>query len=111
MPGYLKQVNEEIYELTEEGFARADKETAIAPFELSLSFAGTPDKQMLSVQASKPITLMATRLPRFAAISQQLSGLLKHLVRYVGSLFVKNTTIGIATSLRTTAQNGYASAD
>ena len=71
MPGYLKQVNEEIYELTEEGFARADKETAIAPFELSLSFAGTPDKQMLSVQASKPITLMATRLPRFAAASQR----------------------------------------
>jgi hypothetical protein len=55
--GYLDQASEEIYELTEEGFARADKEIAIVPLELSLSFAGTPDKQMLSVGANKPVML------------------------------------------------------
>lgn len=55
--GYLDQISDEIYELTEEGFARADKETAIVPLELALSFSGTPDKQMLSIDANKPITL------------------------------------------------------
>ena len=55
--GYLDQVNEHIYRLTEEGFARTDKEVANAPLELSVSFAGPPDKQMLSVKANKPITL------------------------------------------------------
>lgn len=55
--GYLDQVNEEIYELTEEGFTRADKEVAVAPLEMSVSFAGPPDKQMLSVKANKPVTL------------------------------------------------------
>jgi len=55
--GYLDQVSEEIYELTKEGFARADKEIAVSPLELALSFAGTPDKQMLVVDANKPITL------------------------------------------------------
>jgi hypothetical protein len=55
--GYLHQVSEDIYELTEEGFARADKEVANDPLELSLSLAGDPDKQMLSVVANKQITL------------------------------------------------------
>jgi hypothetical protein len=55
--GYLEQTSEEIFDLTEEGFSRADKELALTPLELSLSFTGTPDRQMLSVQASKPITL------------------------------------------------------
>jgi hypothetical protein len=55
--GYLNQVNEEIYELTEEGYARADKEVAAEPLEMSVSFAGPPDKQMLSVKANKLITL------------------------------------------------------
>ncbi|HEY5382560.1 MAG TPA: hypothetical protein VIJ65_09910 [Acidobacteriaceae bacterium] len=55
--GYLDQVSEEVYELTEEGFSRADKEIANAPLDLSLSFAGTPDKQILSVESSKVITL------------------------------------------------------
>jgi hypothetical protein len=55
--GYLDHLSEEIYELTEEGFARADKEIANVPLELSLSFAGAPDKQILSVEANKPITL------------------------------------------------------
>jgi hypothetical protein len=32
---YLDQVNDEIYELTEEGFSRADKEIASAPLERS----------------------------------------------------------------------------
>ncbi len=55
--GYLDQASEEILDLTEDGFSRADKEIAITPLELSLSFAGTPDKQMLSVQSNKPVTL------------------------------------------------------
>jgi hypothetical protein len=37
--------------------ARADKEIAVVPLESALSFAGTPDKQMLSVDSNKPITL------------------------------------------------------
>lgn len=55
--GYLDQVNEEIYELTEEGFARADKEVGLFPLVLSLSFAGAPDSQILSVDSSKPIAI------------------------------------------------------
>jgi hypothetical protein len=55
--GYLHQDSEEIYELTEDGFVRADKETSIAPLELSLSFAGTPNRQLLSVESNKPITV------------------------------------------------------
>ena len=55
--GYLDQVNEEIYELTEEGFARADREIGLAPLTLSLSFHGTPDKQMLSADSNKRITI------------------------------------------------------
>lgn len=55
--GYLDQVNEEVYELTEEGFARADKEIAIAPLETTISFVGPPDKQMLFVKANKPVTV------------------------------------------------------
>jgi hypothetical protein len=54
--GYLDQ-GDEIYELTEEGFARADREVATTPLELSLSLAGAPDKQMLSIESSKPVTL------------------------------------------------------
>jgi len=54
---YLNQVNEDVYELTEEGFVRADKEIAAEPLEMSVSFAGPPDKQMLSVKANKLITL------------------------------------------------------
>jgi hypothetical protein len=53
--GYLHQESEEIYELTEDGYARADKETSLAPLELSLSFAGTPNRQLLSVESNKPI--------------------------------------------------------
>ncbi|HZY61282.1 MAG TPA: hypothetical protein VFE38_02085 [Edaphobacter sp.] len=55
--GYLSQVNEEVYELTEEGFARADKETANAPLEVSLSFAGTSDHQLLCAKSNKPIAV------------------------------------------------------
>ncbi len=53
--GYLHPESEGIYELTEDGFARADKETGLAPLELSLSFAGTPNRQLLSVESNKPI--------------------------------------------------------
>jgi hypothetical protein len=55
--GYLHQESEEIYELTEDGFARADKEINIAPLELSLSFTGTPNRQVLSAESNKPITV------------------------------------------------------
>jgi hypothetical protein len=55
--GYLDQVGDEIFDLTDKGFARADKEIAAIPLELSLSFAGTPDKQALSVKASRPVEL------------------------------------------------------
>jgi hypothetical protein len=55
--GYLEQVNEDICELTEEGFSRNDKEIASAPLELSLSFQGTPDKQILAIESSRTITL------------------------------------------------------
>ena len=55
--GYLSQASEEVYELTEDGYSRAELERRTAPLELSLSFAGTPDRQTLSVESSKPITL------------------------------------------------------
>lgn len=55
--GYLDQVSEEVYELTEAGFVRADKEIAIVPLEATVSFVGPPDKQMLFVKANKPVTL------------------------------------------------------
>jgi hypothetical protein len=55
--GYLDQTSSEIFDLTEDGFSRADKEVALTPLNLSLSFVGTPDEQMLSVQANKPVVL------------------------------------------------------
>jgi hypothetical protein len=55
--GYLEWEGDGVYRVTDDGFARADKEIAAAPLEVSLSFAGTPDKQLLSVVANKPITL------------------------------------------------------
>jgi hypothetical protein len=54
--GYLNRVSEQISELTEQGFFRADKEVAAAPLELSLSFSGPPNNQVLSVVSTKPIT-------------------------------------------------------
>jgi hypothetical protein len=55
--GFLNQVNESIYEVTDEGFARADAESAALPVELSVSVTGPPDEQKLSVRSSKPVTL------------------------------------------------------
>jgi hypothetical protein len=55
--GYLDQVSEDVYELTDEGFARADKDIATAPLEATVSFVGPPDKQMLLVAANKPVTV------------------------------------------------------
>jgi hypothetical protein len=54
--GYFDQPNHGFYKVTDEGFRRADREIAAIPLEISLSFAGTPDKQMLSVVANKPVT-------------------------------------------------------
>ncbi len=79
--GYLDQLSEAIYELTDDGFARADKEAAILPLELSLSSAGPPDGQSLSVESSKPITIkqidFLTSSEAFitsAELNQQISG-------------------------------------
>jgi hypothetical protein len=55
--GYLDQVNQDVYELTEEGFARADKEIVNAPLEATVSFVGPPDNQALLVKANKPVTV------------------------------------------------------
>lgn len=57
---YIDPLSDELYELTEEGFERADKEIGLSPLSLSLSFAGTPDNQTLSANSSKPIKI--TRL-------------------------------------------------
>jgi hypothetical protein len=54
--GYPEQTSEGIYQVTDEGFARADKEIAATPLEISLSLAGTPDKPTLSLAANRPIT-------------------------------------------------------
>lgn len=55
--GYISRVNDEVFELTEDGFARADKEIASEPLEMSVSFAGPPDNQKLSVKANKHLRL------------------------------------------------------
>jgi hypothetical protein len=55
--GYLQQINEEIYEMTDEGFARADIEASLTPLEMSLSLPGTPENQVLSVESSKSIKI------------------------------------------------------
>jgi hypothetical protein len=55
--GYLDRISEQAYELTDEGFARADKELGASPLELSLSFGGKPDSQELLAKASKPIAI------------------------------------------------------
>jgi hypothetical protein len=60
--GYLDKRSEFIYELTDEGFARADKETANAPLEISVSISGPPQEQKLSVNSSKPVTITQVEL-------------------------------------------------
>jgi hypothetical protein len=50
---YLERVGDGLYQLTAEGYARADKEMALVPLEISLSFAGAPDNQQLSIAANK----------------------------------------------------------
>ena len=54
--GYLDSLGHGTYQVTDEGFARADKEIAAMPLQVSLSFNGPPDKQELSVVANKPVT-------------------------------------------------------
>jgi len=55
--GYLHQVGKEIYELTDEGFARADKEQANLPLELSVSVKGPADNQKLSLHSNRRVKL------------------------------------------------------
>jgi hypothetical protein len=55
--GYLEQVSESIYELTEEGYARADKDADSRPSAVALSFEGPPDHQSLVVSATRAIDM------------------------------------------------------
>jgi hypothetical protein len=38
--GYLERLNESVYNLTEEGFIRADEEATTIPLEISVAFGG-----------------------------------------------------------------------
>ena len=51
--GYLEQMSEDIYSVTEDGFIRADEEATTIPLEISVAFGGTPDQQTLEVGSSK----------------------------------------------------------
>lgn len=55
MLGYLDHVSEEIYELTEEGFDRAEVETGNMPLEVSCSLAGEPGTPALAIKSNKPV--------------------------------------------------------
>jgi len=57
--GYLKERNEDVYEITAEGFERADAESAKQPLQLSAAITGQADQQRLSLHSSKPIRLSA----------------------------------------------------
>jgi hypothetical protein len=79
--GYLEETSQGLYNVTDEGFARADKEIAAVPLEVSLSFVGAPDKQMLSVVANRSI------------IPEKLDFLMASEV-YITSMDLDETTAG-----------------
>jgi len=54
--GYIDQVNSEVYELTESGFERADKERTLQPISVSLSFDGPANSQILALRSTGLIT-------------------------------------------------------
>lgn len=58
--GYIARESDTTFKLTDEGYARADQEKALAPLHLSLSVTGQPGEQSLSVESSKPITITQT---------------------------------------------------
>jgi hypothetical protein len=60
--GYLSQLNDEVYEMTQEGFDRADIEEAATPLSLSLSFEGDVDNQSLLIEANKPFIVKSVDL-------------------------------------------------
>jgi hypothetical protein len=70
--GYIDRASENIYELTEEGFSRAEKELGALPVQVSISVTGSPDKQMLSIQSSRPVkvNLLEFMTSSEASISQ-----------------------------------------
>ncbi|MBB5327804.1 toll/interleukin-1 receptor domain-containing protein [Tunturiibacter gelidoferens] len=60
--GYLFQLSDEVYEMTQEGFDRADNEEAAKPLSLYLSFAGDVDNQSLLIESNKPIKVKSVDL-------------------------------------------------
>jgi len=56
--GYISQLNDDLYQITDEGFGRADKEIAATPLQIEVSFTGSPDKQNLAVRSTKPVRLL-----------------------------------------------------
>jgi len=55
--GFVEQMSERIYEVTEAGFARANREVETSPLTLSLRVTGPADSQTLSVESSRAIRL------------------------------------------------------
>jgi hypothetical protein len=55
--GYLDRVSDNIYELTEKRFSRAEKELKHLPVQVAISVTGSPDKQTLLIQSSRPATV------------------------------------------------------
>jgi hypothetical protein len=53
--GYIEQVSSDIYELSDKGYLRADKERRLLPFEVMLSLNGIANSPMLVVHAKRPI--------------------------------------------------------
>ena len=56
---YLSQENDQLYQLTDEGFAKADLLAASRPLEMRVESSGTPDHQALVVKADLPIALQS----------------------------------------------------
>ena len=56
---YLSQESDELYQLTDEGFSKADLLAASRPLELRVESSGTPDHPALTIQADLPISLQS----------------------------------------------------
>jgi hypothetical protein len=56
--GYVERLNESVYEVTEEGFKRAERDEGSLPLDVALSFDGPPNDQVLLVRTNRPINMM-----------------------------------------------------
>lgn len=56
---YLSQESDELYQLTDEGFAKADSLAASRPLEVRVESSGTPDHQALVIKADLPVALQS----------------------------------------------------